>query len=183
MKPLRFRDTALAALDGVCSNSAAAHRLRFATHSFNGYRCCPIPPLYKVLLAEPSRSVLHCELEIYYHRLLSHIAVHSHYSPMAFYITPGGRADLSHRCSLATLTRSVRRRAFPAIGYVNTPCRSEHRNKRVSQFEASTPTRYRTRYAPTVSAPATLLHTATALQHTLSTAIAVVRHLPCTKCF
>ena len=82
MKPLRLRDTALAALDGVCSNSAAAHRFRFATHSFNGYRCCPIPPLYKVLLAEPSRSVLHCEQEIYYHRLLSHIAVHSHYSPV-----------------------------------------------------------------------------------------------------
>ena len=82
MKPLRFRDTALASLDGVCSNSAAAHRYRFATHSFNGWRCCPIPPLYKVLLAEPSRSVLHCEQEIYYHRLLSHIAVHSHYSPV-----------------------------------------------------------------------------------------------------
>ena len=124
VKPLRFRDTALATLDGVGSNSAAAHRYRFATHSFNGYRCCPIPPLYKVLLAEPSRSVLHCELEIHYHRLLSHLAVHSHYSP-------GGRADLSHRCSLATLTRSVRRRAFPAIGYGNTSCRSVHRNKRV----------------------------------------------------
>ena len=50
MKPLRLRDTALAALDGVCSNSDAAHRYRFATHSFNGWRCCPIPPLYKVLL-------------------------------------------------------------------------------------------------------------------------------------
>ena len=124
VKPLRFRDTALAALDGVCSNSDAAHRYRFATHSFNGWRCCPIPPLYKVLLAEPSRSVLHCEQESYYHRLLSHIKVHSHCSP-------GGRADLSHRCSLATLTRSVRRRAFPAIGYGNTSCRSEHRNKRV----------------------------------------------------
>ena len=70
VKPLRLRDTALAALDGVCSNSDAAHRYRFATHSFNGWRCCPIPPLYKVLLAEPSRSVLHCELEIHYHRLL-----------------------------------------------------------------------------------------------------------------
>ena len=88
VKPLRFRDTALAALDGVCSNSDAAHRSRFATHSFNGWRCCPIPPLYKVPLAEPSRSVLHCEPEIYYHRLLSHLAVHSHYSP-------GGKADLS----------------------------------------------------------------------------------------
>ena len=50
MKNLRLRDTALAALDGVCSNSNAAHRYRFATHSFNGWRCCPIPPLYKVLL-------------------------------------------------------------------------------------------------------------------------------------
>ena len=181
MKPLRFRDTALAALDGVCSNSDAAHRYSFATHSFNGWRCCPIPPLYKVLLAEPSRSVLHCEQEIYYHRLLSHLAVHSHYSPMAFYITPGGRADLSHRCSLASLTRSVRRWAFPAIGYGNTAWRSEHRNNRVSQYEASTPTRYRTRCAPTVSAPAPMLHTATALQHTLSTAGAVVRYLPLPK--
>ena len=52
VKPLRFRDTALAALDGVCSNYAAAHRYRFATHSFNGWRCCPIPPLYKVLLRQ-----------------------------------------------------------------------------------------------------------------------------------
>ena len=30
----------------------AAHRLRFATHSFNGWRCCPIPTLYKVLLRQ-----------------------------------------------------------------------------------------------------------------------------------
>ena len=52
MKPLRLRDTALATLDGVCSNSDAAHRYRFATHSFNGYRCCPIPPLYKVLVRQ-----------------------------------------------------------------------------------------------------------------------------------
>ena len=50
VKPLRLRDTALATLDGVCYNSDAAHRYRFATHSFNGWRCCPIPPLYKVLL-------------------------------------------------------------------------------------------------------------------------------------
>ena len=52
VKPLRLRDTALAALDGVCSNYAAAHRYRFATHSFNGWRCCPIPPLYKVLVRQ-----------------------------------------------------------------------------------------------------------------------------------
>ena len=32
--------------------------------------------------AETSRSVLHCEQESYYHRLLSHRAVHSHYSPV-----------------------------------------------------------------------------------------------------
>ena len=87
VKPLRLRDTALAALDGVCSNYAAAHRYRFATHSFNGWRCCPIPPLLKVLLRQKtSRSVLHCKQDRYYHRLLSHRAVHSHYSP-------GGRAD------------------------------------------------------------------------------------------
>ena len=52
VKPRRLRDTALAALDGVCSNSDAAHRYSFATHSFNGYRCCPIPTLYKVLLRQ-----------------------------------------------------------------------------------------------------------------------------------
>ena len=52
VKNLRLRDTALAALDGVCSNSDAAHRYRFATHSFNGWRCCPIPPLYKVLIRQ-----------------------------------------------------------------------------------------------------------------------------------
>ena len=40
-------------------------------------------PCTKCFKAETSRSVLHCELEIYYHRLLSHIAVHSHYSPTA----------------------------------------------------------------------------------------------------
>ena len=34
----------------ICSVSDSAHRYRFATHSFNGWRCCPIPPLYKVLL-------------------------------------------------------------------------------------------------------------------------------------
>lgn len=60
--------------------------------------------------------------------------------------------------------------------------RSAHRNKRVLQCEASTSPRHRTRCAPTVSAPTPLLHTATALQHTLSTAFAVVRYLPCTKC-
>ena len=58
-----------------------------------------------------------------------------------------------------------------------------HRNKIVSQCEASTFPRYRTRCAPTVSAPTPLLHTASALLHTLSTAGAVVRYLPCTKCF
>ena len=83
VKPLRFRDTALAAL------------LRCLLQ----LRCCTPLPLCNTLFqrltllsdtslaqsackAEPSRSVLHCEQEIYYHRLLSHIAVHSHYSPV-----------------------------------------------------------------------------------------------------
>ena len=35
---------------GVCSVARSLSRYRFATHSFNGYRCCPIPPLLKVLL-------------------------------------------------------------------------------------------------------------------------------------
>ena len=174
VKPLRLRDTALATVDGVCSNSDAAHRYSFATHSFNGYRCCPIPTLYKVLLgrAFSLRSPLRAR------ELLSSPSF-PHCGALALFAC--GRADLSHRCSLATLTRSVRRRAFPAIGYGNTSCRSEHRNKRVSQCEASTSPRHRTRCAPTVSAPTPLLHTATALQHTLSTAIAVVRYLPLPK--
>ena len=96
VKPLRLRDTALAAL--------IRYLLRL--------RCCTPLPLCNTLFqrlsllsdtslvqsaykAETSRYVLHCEQEKYYHRLLSHIAVHSHYSPMAFYITPGGREDLS----------------------------------------------------------------------------------------
>ena len=52
----------------------------------------------------------------------------------------------------------------------------------MSQCEASTFPRYRTRCAPTVSAPSPILHTASALQHTLSTAGAVVRYLPCSNC-
>ena len=89
VKPLRFRDTALAAL------LRCLLQLRF---------CTPLPlcnTLFQRLSllsdtslvqsafkAETSRSVLHCEQESYYHRLLSHRAVHSHYSPV-------GRADLS----------------------------------------------------------------------------------------
>ena len=83
VKPLRLRDTALAALDGVCSNSDAAHRYRFATHYFNGCAVVRYLPCSKCCQAVTSRSVLHCEQEKYYHRLLSHIAVHSHYSPAA----------------------------------------------------------------------------------------------------
>ena len=89
VKPLRLRDTALAVL------------LRYLLQ----LRCCtPLPLCYTLFQrlallsdtslvqsafkAETSRSVLHCEQESYYHRLLSHRAVHSHYSPV-------GRADLS----------------------------------------------------------------------------------------
>ena len=96
VKPLRFRDTALAAL------------LRCLLQ----LRCCTPLPLCNTLFqrltllsetslaqsackAEPSRSVLHCEQEIYYHRLLSHIAVHSHYSPVGISLFACGRADLS----------------------------------------------------------------------------------------
>ena len=89
VKPLRLRDTALAAL------------LRCLLQ----LRCCTPLPLCNTLFqrlallsdtslvqsaykAETSRSVLHCEQDSYCHRLLSLFAVHSHYSP-------GGRADLS----------------------------------------------------------------------------------------
>ena len=59
VKPLRLRDTALATVDGVCSNSDAAHRYSFATHSFNGYRCCPIPPFAKISFVKSFASSLH----------------------------------------------------------------------------------------------------------------------------
>ena len=153
MKPLRLRDSALAALDGVCSRLRCCTPLPLCDTLIQRLRCCPIPPLFKVLLAEPSRSVLHCEQESYYHRLLSQREVHSHYSPAAL-------VDLSHRCSLASLSRSVRRLALPAIGFGNTPCRSGIRNKRVPQV---------------VAKPLPLL------RHTLSTAGAVVRYLPLPK--
>lgn len=36
--------------ESVASRCATAAAAFVATHSFNGWRCCPIPPLYKVLL-------------------------------------------------------------------------------------------------------------------------------------
>ena len=174
MKTLRLRDTALATLIRYLL------RLRF---------CTPLPLCYTLfqrlsLLSDTSlvQSAFRQRLLAPFStasRIVTVIAFFPHCGALALFAC--GRADLSHRCSLATLTRSVRRRAFPAIGYGNTSCRSEHRNKRVSQCEASTSPRHRTRCAPTVSAPTPLLHTATALQHTLSTAIAVVRYLPLPK--
>ena len=47
VKPLRLRDT------------AAAHRFRFATHSFNGWRCCPIPPFAQTSFGKSFTSSLH----------------------------------------------------------------------------------------------------------------------------
>ena len=44
---------------GICSGSAAAHRYRFATHSFNGYRCCPIPPFAQTSFGKSFVSSLH----------------------------------------------------------------------------------------------------------------------------
>ena len=85
--------------------------------------------------------------------------------------------------SLHVLRCALRGSLLPLHLEQRRAARSANRNKRVSQCEASTFPRHRTRCAPTVSAPTTLLHTATALQHTLSTAGAVVRYLPCTKCF
>lgn len=111
--------------ESVASRCATAAAAFVATHSFNGWRCCPIPPLYKVLLRQ---------------RLLAPFYTASKRVTIIGFcpterctriIRLSAPADLSHRCSLATLTRSVRRQAFPAIGYGNTPCRSEHRNKRV----------------------------------------------------
>ena len=85
------------------------------------------------------------------------------------------------RCNLSTFSVTPYTEGFCLCTQNSGKPPGRHRNKRVSQCEASTPTRYRTRYAPTVSAPAPLLHTATALQHTLSTAGAVVRYLPLPK--
>ena len=78
VKPLRLRDTALATLDGVCSNSDAAHRYRFATHSFNGWRCCPIPPLYKVLERQSLLAPFSTANETRNSSPSAHGAVHSH---------------------------------------------------------------------------------------------------------
>ena len=85
--------------------------------------------------------------------------------------------------SLHVLRCALRGSLLPMHLEQRKAARSAHRNKRVSQCEASTFPRHRTRYAPTVSAPTPMLHTATALKHTLSTAGTVVRYLPCTKCF
>ena len=49
MKPLRLRDTALAALDGVCSRLRCCTPLPLCDTLFQRLRCCPIPPLFKVL--------------------------------------------------------------------------------------------------------------------------------------
>lgn len=38
--------------ESVASRCATAAAAFVATHSFNGWRCCPIPPLYKVLLRQ-----------------------------------------------------------------------------------------------------------------------------------
>ena len=110
--------------ESVASRCATAAAAFVATRSFNGWRCCPTPPLYKAQLgrAFSLRSPL---------RAGDTLSSPSFPNQGALALFACGRADLSHRCSLATLTRSVRRRAFPAIGYGNTSCRSEHRNKRV----------------------------------------------------
>ena len=44
---------------GICSGSAAAHRYRFATHSFNGWRCCPIPSFAQTSFVKSFASSLH----------------------------------------------------------------------------------------------------------------------------
>ena len=70
MKPLCLRDSALAALDGVCYNPDAAHRYRFATHSFNGWRCCPIPTFAKTSLGNSFASSLHSHVASMLRRLI-----------------------------------------------------------------------------------------------------------------
>ena len=70
VKPLRLHDTALAALDGVCYNPDAAHRYRFATHSFNGWRCCPIPTFAKTSLGNSFASSLHSHVASMLRRLI-----------------------------------------------------------------------------------------------------------------
>ena len=59
VKPLRLHDTVKRSECGVCSNSDATHRCRFATHSFNGYRCCPIPPFAQTSFVKSFASSLH----------------------------------------------------------------------------------------------------------------------------
>ena len=81
------------------ASTSPRHRTRCARRCLLQLRCCTPLPLCNTLFqrlallsdtslvqsafkAETSRSVLHCEQESYYHRLLSHRAVHSHYSPV-----------------------------------------------------------------------------------------------------
>ena len=59
VKPLRLHDTVKRSECGVCSSSDATHRCRFATHSFNGYRCCPIPPFAQTSFGKSFTSSLH----------------------------------------------------------------------------------------------------------------------------
>ena len=100
------------------ASTSPRHRTRCARRCLLQLQCCTPLPLCHTLFqrlsllsdtslvqsafkAETSRSVLHCEQESYYHRLLSHRAVHSHYSPTALLIVRAVRCDVAH----ATLRR------------------------------------------------------------------------------
>ena len=160
--------------ESVASRCATAAAAFVATHSFNGWRCCPIPPLYKVLLgrAFSLRSPLRAR------ELLSSPSF-PHQGALALFAC-------RHSEFVANGTRRLTFFATPSTADNGTAVRAvigRVRNRRLCQlpdlYASATPHSLHS----TVSAPTPLLHTATALQHTLSTAGAVVRYLPCTKCF
>ena len=96
VKPLRLRDTALAALIRYLLRLLFCTPLPLCNTLFQRLTLLSDTSLAQsACKAEPSRSVLHCEQEIHYHRLLSHLAVHSHYSPVGISLFACGRADLS----------------------------------------------------------------------------------------
>ena len=81
--------------------SAASPLLHIATHSFNGWRCCPIPPLPQVLFRQRVRRRSPLRAGAIRPSPVSLLAVHSHY-------LPGGFWRVAQRC-LVDLTFPVYR--------------------------------------------------------------------------
>ena len=128
VKPLRLHDTVKRSECGVCSNSDATHRCRFATHSFNGYRCCPIPPFAQTSFVKSFASSLHSHVAskhrccIDYTRCAVRRGTNS-IPPMtaaAALLSSFVRAVLTWRHRTVTSTRQAGRRHF--FGGIATNC-------------------------------------------------------------